>query len=335
MAKRRSNHDILYTEMMGDHLIPFYRIETADGSVFEVPKHIRRIYSIKNGKVNISGWQIAFNRKQLGIYNPFFSDKDRGPWIALEKATNDLRRFLQRTPNTKQSGLKIKETKRTIYKTGMPGIRIEWRFGRRNALYDLKIEARAGAYNPKKAKLFYVGTEFSANEERLRWALNEALRFRREHLSFAAANGQTFPRLRKQPRLEVDIERVFEVLRYHKEQHVEKLDEIAIEKASRWMAQKRLYMTFRNYRFYAKQTEFGYTKLKVPEFIWLEEGLWHCEYPLPDGEVHYEQIPVSKDPVSDITRLIADCFFESMMTSIPAPVDRLFSDSPQQLISSA
>lgn len=326
MGNRRRKEDIVRTEMMGDHLIPFYRIITSEGLEFEVPKHIRRIVSRSKGKVTARGWQIAYNRKDHGVYNPFFNDGESGPWLSLERAINDLRRFLGRTPNTRQSGLRLRESKLKIYSTGIPGIRLEWRLGKRNALYDLKVEARAGMYHPNKAKLIYVGTEFSASEERLRAALNEALKFRRQHYAYAAANGQTFPKIRKQPRLNVTIEQAYSMLEERKARHSERLDQLAIEKADRWMSQKRLYMTFRGYRFTAKRKSILNMDVKVPEFVWIEGNRWHCDYPLPDGGDYLSDIPMSENPVSDITRLMADCFLESMMTSIPAPVDRLFGN---------
>lgn len=328
MSRRRTKDDIVHQEMMGDHLIPFYRITTSDGVVADVPKHIRRIVSIskRTGRVDARGWQIAFKRNDHGTYNPFFPDGEEGPWISLDRATNALRRYLEKTPNTKQSGLKHKEFKRNIYKTGMPGIRIEWRFGRRNALYDLKIEARAGAYNPNKAIQFYVGTEFSIDEFKLRKALNESLKFRREHIAYAEANGQTFPKRAKTPKLDVDIHKVFNVLEYHKKQHSERLKKIALEKAEKWMSEKRLYRTFRNHRFYAERQIIEGQIVKVPDFLEVDDGEWICNYPLPDGSSYHSEIPITNNPEQDVIELISECFYESMMTNIPVPVDTLFSE---------
>lgn len=329
MAKRRTKDNIVKIEAMGDYQVPFYRITTADGLDIVVPKYVRRIYSYSKSKrkVTAAGWQIAFIRQDFDPFNPFFPDGEHGPDVALERATEKLRRFLSRIPDTKRSGLKVRDTKTPIFRTGMPGIRLSWRFGRRSCLYDLQVEVRAGAYRPDRARLIYVGTEFSANEERLRLALNDALGFRRQQLAYAKANGQTFPPLRgKAPLLDVDITRAYEMLKHHKERDREKLHRIATERVERWMSQKRLYMTFRDYRFYAKSLVHNRQTFKVPDFIELEEDGWHYEYPMPDGLMHGGFSEVSDDPKGDVVAIMAKCFLECLMTNIPVPVDRLFDD---------
>lgn len=317
MAKRRSKDDILRVEMMGDHEIPFYRIETSDGLVVEVPKYVRRIFSKRNGKVNVKGWQIAYVRMDVDPFNPFFSDGDSGPYISLEKATDELRRFLSRTPNTKQSGLRLNETKQDLYRTGLSGVRLDWRFGRRNALYELKVEARAGVYTPSRTKVFYVGTEFSVTRERLERALVEARKFRDEQISLAAEKGQTFTNLLQKRDIQMTSNRAFEVLEHLKARNIDYLDSVAVERAERWMSEKRLYMTFRNHRFYADRRTVLGLSVKVPEFIWLEGKEWQFEFELPNGTLHQDFIPLSKDPKSDIIRAMADCFLESMLVSLP------------------
>ena len=71
-AKRRTKDDIVRIEMIGDHKIPFYNLVTVDNLHLEVPKHVKRICSLKNGRISYSGWQIANVRKDVGAYNPFF-----------------------------------------------------------------------------------------------------------------------------------------------------------------------------------------------------------------------------------------------------------------------
>lgn len=326
MAQRRTKKDIVKVETMGDFQIPFYAIVTADNLRMVVPKYVRRIYSTRNGKVNTSGWQIAFIRKGLATCHRFFPDRNQHPSQSLDSATRELRRFLDRTPNTKQSGLRLQETKTTIHRTGVSGIRLDWRFGKRNALYDLKVEVRAGAYSPSKTAQFYVGTEFSVTEDRLRWALNEAFKFRNQRIAYAKSNGQVFPKFKKPPRLDVDVQRAYDLLQHEKKRHQGRLREISMDKASRWMDELRLYKTFRGNRFYSTRQTVQGCSLKVPDFIELKGDEWICDFDLPDGSSYYDEVPLSSDPQSDVTRLIADCFYESMVTTMPAPVDRLFSD---------
>lgn len=315
MAKRRSKSDIVRTEMMGDHEVPFYRIKTTDGIVAEVPKYIKRIFSKRNGKINTAGWQIAYIRVDREPYNPFFSDLNNGPYQSLEKAIDDLRRFLARTPNTRLSGLRIEETKQDINRTGISGVRLDWRFGRRSALYELKIEVRAGAYDPERAKSFYVGTEFSITQERLDAAMEKARLFRNEQIVIASEKGQIFPKRTEQPNYVMTVDRAMQALKHHKERHIDYLDKIALEKAERWMSEKQLKMQFRNQKFTATPVTVKNETIKIPEFMWFEGDELQFEFALPDGTSYPDFTPITSNPKSDVTRAIADCFLESMLAN--------------------
>lgn len=317
MANRRKKENILYHERMGDHDIPFYRLETTDGLIAEVPKYIRRIVSRRQGKINAKGWQIAYVRLDVEPFNPFFPDSNSDPFISLNKAVNELRRFLSRTPNTRQSGLQLEERKRELYRTGIPGIRLDWRFGRRNALYDLKVEVRSGAYNPDRAKSFYVGTEFSVTRERLETVLAKAKQFRDQHVLLASENGQTFLKPIEEPAITMTADRALEILQKEKESRIDRLDQIAVEKAARWLSEKRLSMTFRNNRFKAKEAVVKGHRVKIPDFIWLEGDEWQFEFELPNGTLHQDFLPLSAHPKEDLERAMADCFLESMLVSVP------------------
>ena len=330
-AKRRTAKDIVRTEQMGEHTIPFYSITTSDGVDAIVPKYIRRIYSRnrKNGSVT-KGWQIAFVREDFGSHNPFFADGEDGPHLSLETAIRGLRRFLKETPDVRRSRLRIRDSKRQMFKTGIAGVRLRWLFKRSRCVYQLFIETRAGAYSPETADLTYAGTEFSITEEGLREAFAKGVKFRRLHISNEMLKGNTFAPLRgRRPKVHVDLKQAFEVLEHQKDLDQDKTYAIVEEKVRKWASIKRRNLIFRGNNIQSTPHQVKGLSVKIPDFVELNGNEWLYEYPLSDGSLYGGSQKLSFDPREDIIEIMTECLFESVMSTPPLPVERLYEETPR------
>ena len=163
--------------------------------------------------------------------------------------------------------------------------------------------------------LLYVGTEFSATKERLETALKKAVEFRVDKIKSAAEKGQTFLGIKTKPVVEMDLKKAYRLLEVTKKKDFFRLEKIATEKATNWMLGKRPYMTFRNKRFKSRINKVGNKTLKIPNFIWLEDGSFYFEYELPNNTLYYDDIEINENPELDIQIAVAHCFLESMLTN--------------------
>jgi hypothetical protein len=327
IVRRRGKSDVLYVETMGGHQIPIYRVELSDGCFYDVPKHIRRVSDAKSA---LNGWQISFNRLDTGYFSKYFPDAN-STQIALERATRELRRFLRDTSTTRRARLRIREDKKKIHKTGIAGIRLYWRLGRRTSTHELRVEVRAGAvYSAHTAKSIFAGTEFSVTEESLKKAMMEGLDFRRQKLSDAAARGDTFPKIRgKRPKIIVDFPKVFETLKEMKMRSGSVIEEHVQQKVASRLASKRRFMMFRNRPIKWESKVVNGQTVKIPDFIELKDREWLFEYRLPNRCLYGGSIGLSLDPASDIEEIVTECFTESLMATIEAPVESLYETLPR------
>jgi hypothetical protein len=327
IIRRRTKNDVSTFENIGGHVVPFYRVMLDDGNAYLVPKHIRRICDRDK---SLLGWQISYKRVDVGYYSRFFHD-NHSPRDSLERAIRSLRKFLLEMPATRRSGLRIREDKNKIYKTGIAGIRIYWRLGRRASIYELKIEARAGApYSKETARNFFVGTEFSVTEESFNKALNRALAFRREKLSDAVSKGQTLPRIRgKRPRLTIDLDQAYRLLNEMKRRRAEDIEEHVRAKVESKLASRRRFSMFRNKPIKWTTKEVNGQRVKVPDFVSIDDYEWTYEYRLPNGVIYGGSLEISDDPADDIKGIVVECFTESVMATIEPPKDRLYEPTPR------
>lgn len=296
---------------MGDHLIPFYRLETSDGIVADVPKYIRRLAPRNGDRL----WQIAFNRISTGPFTRAFSDNNGDPHTSLKRATDELRRFLASTPNRKSSGLALSERKQGKSATGLAGVRYWWRFHKRTGLYELKLEARAGQYRADSVLIVSLGTEFSLTPKRLQAGLMRAVAFRKERIRMARESGQLIPAgLENELAPALEMSDVIDALKDTKErlshQHV-----VAVERrVTQFMDSKRPMCEFRFKPIRKKHLYLEAETIRVPDFIDIENDALYFSFRLPDGSLYGDRVECSDSIEEDIKEIMRDCFHESIMT---------------------
>jgi hypothetical protein len=69
----------------------------------------------------------------------------------------------------------------------------------------------------------------------------------------------------------------------------------------------------------------------VPWFIDAEDGYWFYTFPLPDGSVLGDAIPISNDMEWDLKKILMECMVESAMTTRPIPRDTVYPDFGQKV----
>jgi hypothetical protein len=325
MASRRTKDDIVRTETIYGHTINYYRQQIETGEVLTVPTFI-----VRNSK--LKGWQIRISRKLVGYFSKFYADGSFGESRkrSLAAVTKELRKLLRETNPQKQSGLRVREKKSKKGKLGIPGATYVWHLNKKRGIYELRINLRAGGERarPHFMKSIYVGTELTISEDIIRDKILVAARLRRQWTNdLVSIYGEKLkPRTGRPERINVDCDGIFEALAAIKERQADVLEEIVLRRVEDAMDGPETLQGWRGVSLKRKKVSLGEEKVTVPWFVKPEDGYWYYTFPLIDGSIYGDAIPISEDVNQDMREILAECMIESAKASRPIPRDVVHPD---------
>lgn len=312
MIRKRNRKDPVKVENIHGHKIGFYEEKIGSEKVL-IPSHIRRIESPKG---RLYGWQFVMVRQ--GVYAPsfFISDRNSGPIHSLDLATIKLRIHLKSIDPRRNLPYKLKEIKKGVNKTGLAGVRMDWKFNRKRSLYELSLEARAGEYVNSRALRIYVGTEHTVTSERLSEAFRKTRDFRQFQIKRVLV-GDTYkiPLMRPGRRkVGVTLEQAQKQLEDIKERHEQYLSEFvqqswpslnALSKITQW---RRSHFTWRTENVHD-------STLAIPDYIERIEDEWEISLKLPNMTLYGDRVPIGYDPEASLVDLIHDGMTQHLMAA--------------------
>ena len=310
MKYSRTRKNIVNVEHINGHKIPFYRLMTPDNHLMIVPRLVHRIYQEKpEGQADLKGWQIMFKRKGLKPYTRFFSDFDGTPQESLDRAIDDLRAFLMRTPakGTVISAANTQDTSIDQHAAGVEGIRVMWRYIRRSAIWELGVDVVTGAgLSDADITTFRAGNEFKATEKKLSKAYVDALKHADK---YTPENVQS---------IRIDLHRAYQLLDQQKSEMQAVREKQMRTKVAQFFESGRFPQAFRGQDIEWNAQAVKGVDVFIPDFIEADADGWRYAFRLADGSVKSGSLEYSGEPEEQIKAIVADCFAASMM-STPTP----------------
>lgn len=314
--QRRTKENRVRTEQVGEQTIHYYRMELDTGETLDVPTFI-----VRNTKLR--GWQIRINRKLFGYHSEFFSDSHYGehPEPCLRAAIRRLKTILIQANPQRISGLFTTEKRGKRIKVGVPGVRPIWHLNKGHALFELRLDVRAGKSShtsPEYRKRLYVGSENQLTEQQVQEKLHQSARARRKWMNELGSRVDTSrgPKRKIDCSLD-DIER--ELVRA-KESQAEALTEAVRRKVKQAVKGYRHLIAWRGVSLRRKEITVGDRTVEMPWFVNLagfDGDLWEYEFPMPDGSIYVDSTPVTEDSRADLETILEDCFMAYAFSNRP------------------
>lgn len=310
MQRSRAKNDVVRTERMCGHLIPFYRV-TVQGIPCEIPQHLYRVDTASS-----HGWSFSLVRKGMDKFKFFVADKDRSLTHSLDLAVEKMRKQLDVIPHQKNVRFRMNDSKKGDARTGVSGVSMTWQF-RGDSGYQLLITSSAGTSTANKSVVNYVGTEFTVNNKKLQAAFTDAL----THRKFAVTRhviqeDRRFPTKNSGNRkFGVSLEQVRRLLIATKEKdsgriatYIESKVPISLMSAPRLKKWRQMLLSWDLDRD---------TGLYIPSFI-SKDGRnkeWTFNFTLPCGSNYGGSIKWGRDMEVSLRQAIGECFYDSLMST--------------------
>ncbi len=142
-------------------------------ALFHVPRHVVRIDIDKQGMTGTHGWQVRYGPRPWRFFSDAKGGELRTPAASLVDATTHLGSIyagpvsrVRTTPTTRKDNPIMED-----------GIRLVERRRKNRNCKEIYIEA-VPPVRGRSAQRFYVGTQATATEDRMRQALDQARRAR-------------------------------------------------------------------------------------------------------------------------------------------------------------
>jgi len=324
MTRRRTKSDIVRTDTVSGHVVHYYRQQIKTGDVLEVPTFVVRNDALK-------GWQIRISRKLTGYHSEFVSDGGCGdsPGRSLAVAIRKLYSALRKLDAQRMSGLRVTENPRKRIKLGVPGATVRWLLNKKRGIYELRISLRAGGGERRSArfmKMLYVGTEMSVTEERIRNKLHDVAGFRRRWVADHTSIYDEVPRKSRGRRkgIHVDVAAIEGELAEAKKRHASTIEQIVSRRVEDALSGPGVLQSWRGISLKRKSIQLDGQVISIPWFVDVEGDCWVYTFPLPDGSVLGDALPMSSDWKADMREILLECMLESARTNRSIPRDSLW-----------